>query len=116
MSGFYYAGTSLEGFVAELEERKADEMEAKVMHAQLLGLVQQQEPSVLAATELLISVIAGALAGGAEDLEEEAYELLSDETKTGFVSVLRQLPREKLAAVGAALPPMQQQALQQALS
>ena len=95
---------------------KADEMEAKVMHAQLLGLVQQQEPSVLAATELLISVIAGALAGGAEDVEEEAYDLLSDETKAGFAAVLRQLPREKLSAVAAALPPMQQQALQQALS
>ena len=43
-------------------------------------------------------------------------DLLADSTKAGFVGVIRQMPRERLAAVGAQLPPMAQQALQEACS
>ena len=95
---------------------KSDEMEAKVMHQQLLTYVQQQEPAIVAATDLLIRAMASALAGGAENDAEEAMDLLADSTKAGFVGAIRQMPRERLAAVGSQLPPMAQQALQEACS
>ena len=91
------------------------------MHAQLLNYIEDREPRITAAANLaaLMRAVGGVLAGGADENEEEAQELVEENIRPKFGAVLQKLlgqtPPEQMQAAFQGLTPLQQQAIQLAV-
>jgi hypothetical protein len=99
---------------------KVDEIEAKVMHAQLVRYMEAGDPNVVSEASLpaLLRAVSGALGGGVEDEEEEGADLLEDETREKMVvclkGMLASVPPAAMQAAFGSLTQLQQNTLQEA--